>query len=250
MRPVRRVADRLLDFLLRVSNMNFGGAPFRDREDAGRRLAERLARYQGENPMIFALPRGGVPVGYEVARALKAPLEVFIARKLGAPNQPELGIGAVAQDGSRVLNESIVEKIGVSKEYIERVAAEETKEAERRFKLFRGERPEPEVRERTAILVDDGIATGVTTRAAIEALRRRDPRRLVLAVPVCAAHTAELLRQEVDELMCLEAPSDLMAIGLWYRHFEQTSDEEVIELLKRAQHEQEEGGANSPEERM
>jgi putative phosphoribosyl transferase len=250
MRPVRRVADRLLDFLLRVSNMNFGGAPFRDREDAGRRLAERLARYQGENPMIFALPRGGVPVGYEVARALKAPLEVFIARKLGAPNQPELGIGAVAQDGSRVLNESIVETIGVSKEYIERVAAEETKEAERRLKLFRGERPEPEVRERTVILVDDGIATGVTTRAAIVALRRRDPRRLVLAVPVCAAHTAESLRGEVDELVCLEAPSDLMAISIWYRHFEQTSDEEVIELLKHARREQEEGGANSPEGRM
>ena len=197
--------------------------------------------------MVLALPRGGVPVGYEVARALKAPLDVFIARKLGAPNQPELGIGAVAQDGSRVLNERIVEEIGVSEEYIERVVAEEIKEAERRFKLFRGERPEPEVRERTAILVDDGIATGVTTRAAIEALRRRDPRRLVLAVPVCATHAAELLRREVDELICLEAPSNLMAIGLWYRHFEQTSDEEVIELLERARREQEERGANGSE---
>ena len=199
--------------------------------------------------MVLALPRGGVPVGYEVARALKAPLDVFIARKLGAPNQPELGIGAVAHDGSRVLNERIVEEIGVSEEYIERVAAEETKEAERRIKLFRGERPEPEVRERTAILVDDGIATGVTTRAAIEALRRRDPRRLVLAVPVCATHAAELLRREVDELICLEAPSNLMAIGLWYRYFEQTSDEEVIDLLERARREQEERGANGSEGR-
>ena len=199
--------------------------------------------------MVLALPRGGVPVGYEVARALKAPLDVFIARKLGAPNQPELGIGAVAQDGSRVLNERIVEEIGVSEEYIERVAAEEIKEAERRFKLFRGERPEPEVRERTAILVDDGIATGVTTRAAIVALRRRDPRRLVLAVPVCATQAAESLRREVDELICLEAPSNLMAIGLWYRHFEQTSDEEVVELLERARREQEERGANGSEER-
>ena len=188
-------------------------------------------------------------MGYEVARALKAPLDVFIARKLGAPNQPELGIGAVAQDGSRVLNERIVEEIGVSEEYIERVAAEETKEAERRLKLFRGERPEPEVRERTAILVDDGIATGVTTRAAIDALRRRDPRCLVLAVPVCATHAAESLRREVDELICLEAPSNLMAIGLWYRHFEQTSDEEVIELLERARREQEERGANGSEGR-
>jgi putative phosphoribosyl transferase len=220
---------------------------FRDRKDAGRRLAERLARYRGEDSVVLALPRGGVPVGYEVARALKAPLDVFIARKLGAPNQPELGIGAVAQDGSRVLNERIIEEIGVSEEYIERVAAEEIKEAERRIKLFRGERPKPEVRERTAILVDDGIATGVTTRAAIEALRRRDPRRLVLAVPVCATHAAESLRREVDKLICLEAPSNLMAIGLWYRHFEQTSDEEVIELLERARREQEERGANGSE---
>ena len=250
MLPLWRVADRLLDFLLRVSNMNFGGAPFRDREDAGRQLAVRLARYQGENPMIFALPRGGVPVGYEVARSLKAPLEVFIARKLGAPYQPELGIGAVAQDGLRVLNEEIIREIGISEEYIERIAAEETKEAERRLKLFRGERSEPAVRQRTAILVDDGIATGVTTRAAIEALRRRDPRRLVLAVPVCAAQTDESLRTEVDELICLQAPSDLMAIGLWYRNFEQTSDEEVIELLERARREQEERDANSPERRM
>jgi putative phosphoribosyl transferase len=249
MRLVRRVADRLLDFLLRVSNMNFGGASFRDRENAGRRLAERLAPYQSENPVIFALPRGGVPVGYEVARALKAPLEVFIARKLGAPSQPELGIGAVAQDGTLVLNERIVEAIGVSEEYIERVVAEETKEAKRRLKLFGGERPEPKVRERTAILVDDGIATGVTTWAAIAALRRRDPRRLVLAVPVCAAHTVESLRGEVDELICLEAPSDLMAISIWYRDFEQTSDKEVIELLERARSEQEERDTNSPEGR-
>src|SRR3990170_8208784 len=139
MRLVRRVADRLLDFLLRVSNMNFGGAPFRDREDAGRRLAERLARYQSENPVIFALPRGGVPVGYEVARALKAPLDVFIARKLGAPNQPELGIGAVAQDGTLVLNESIVEAIGVSEEYVQCIAVEEIGEARRRLKLFRAD---------------------------------------------------------------------------------------------------------------
>ncbi len=140
----------------------------------------------------------------------------------------------------RVLNERLVREIGVPEAYIGRVAAEETEEAKRRLKLFRGDRPEPEVRERTAILVDDGIATGVTTRAAIEALRRRDLRRLVLAVPVCAARTAESLRREVDELICLEAPSNLMAIGLWYQNFEQTSDEEVIELLEGARREQEE----------
>jgi len=249
MPPLRRVASGLLGFLLRVLNMNFGEAPFRDREDAGRRLAERLARYRDEDLVVLALPRGGVPVGYEVARALKAPLDVFIARKLGAPNQPELGIGAVAQDGTLVLNDHI-EEIGVSEEYVRRIAAEEMEEARRRLKLFRADRPEPEVRERTTILVDDGIATGVTTWAAIEALRRRGPRRLVLAVPVCAAQPAESLRQEVDELICLEAPSDLMAIGLWYRHFEQTSDEEVIELLERARREQEEErDANDPDRR-
>ncbi len=230
--------------------MNFGEAPFRDRKDAGRQLAEQLDRYRDEDPVVLALPRGGVPVGYEVARALKAPLDVFIARKLGAPNQPELGIGAVAQDGARVLNERIVRQISASEEYIERIAAEETAEAERRLKLFRGEgHPEPKVRERTAILVDDGVATGVTTRAAIQALQRRNPRRLVLAVPVCAAQTAELLRQEVDELICLQTPSDLVAIGLWYQNFEQTSDEEVIELLERARREQEERSANGPDRR-
>jgi predicted phosphoribosyltransferase len=222
---------------------------FRDREDAGRRLAELLTRYRDEDPVVLALPRGGVPVGYEVARALNAPLDVFIARKLGAPHQPELGIGAVAQDGTLVLNERVVEALGVSEEYVQRIAVEEIEEARRRLKLFRTDRREPEVRERTAILVDDGIATGVTTWAAIVALRQRNPRRLVLAVPVCAAQPAELLRQEVDELICLQAPSDLVAIGLWYRDFEQTSDEKVIELLERARSEQEERGTNSPEGR-
>ncbi len=215
--------------------MRYGEAPFRDREDAGRRLAERLNQFRDEDPIVLALPRGGVPVGYEIARALNAPLDVFIARKLGAPRRPEFGIGAVAQGGLRVLNPEAVRALEVSKEYIERVAAEETAEIERRLRLLRGDRPEPEVRERTTILVDDGLATGVTARAAIEALRRRNPKRLILAVPVCAEQTAELIRSEVDELVCLEAPSNLMAISLWYQHFEQVSDEKVIELLKAAQ---------------
>ncbi len=189
--------------------------------------------------MVLALPRGGVPVGYEVARALHAPLDVFIARKLGAPNRPELGIGAVAQGGTRILNVRTVQDLGVSEEYIERITSEETAEIERRLRLLRGDRPEPEVRGRTVILVDDGLATGVTAYAAIQALLRRAPRSLVLAVPVCAAQTAEAIRLEVDELVCLKAPSNLMAISLWYRNFEQTSDEEVIELLERARREQE-----------
>jgi predicted phosphoribosyltransferase len=211
--------------------------PFRDREDAGRRLAERLSRHRDEHPVVFALPRGGVPVGYEISRALGVPLEVFVARKLGAPGQPEFGIGAVSVGGVRILNEDVVRRLGIPDDYLEKITERETAEVERRLRHFRGDRPEPEVRGRTAILVDDGLATGVTARAAVKALRRLEPRHLILAAPVCAAQTAELLNLEVDELVCLEAPPDLGAIGFWYRDFSQTSDEEVIELLESARHE-------------
>ena len=226
------------------------GGSFRDREDAGRRLAERLTGYRGESPVVLALPRGGVPVGYEISHSLGAPLDVFLSRKLGAPGHEEFGIGAVAQGGVRVLNERAVEALEIPEEYIERTAKEETEEIERRLRLLRGDRPEPEVGGQTAILVDDGLATGVTARAAVEALRQRNPVRLILAVPVCAAKAAELLRSEVDELICLERPSNLMAISLWYQDFYQVEDEEVIELLECAQREQqEERSASDPEER-
>ena len=221
----------------RLLRMLQGELPFEDREDAGRRLAERLARYRDERPVVFALPRGGVPVGYEISRSLGAPLDVFVARKLGAPGQPEFGIGAVAPGGVRVLNGNVVERLGIPADYLEAVTRKETAEVERRLRHFRGGLPEPEVRGRTVILVDDGLATGVTARAAVEALRRLGPRRLVLAAPVCAAQTAEQLGPEVDELVCLAAPPDLGAIGFWYRNFEQTSDEEVIGLLERARRE-------------
>ncbi|MCA1688262.1 MAG: dienelactone hydrolase family protein [Actinobacteria bacterium] len=220
-----------------------GASPFRDREDAGRRLAERLSRFRGERPVVFALPRGGVPVGYEISRSLEVPLEIFVARKLGAPGQPEFGIGAVAPGGVRILNDDVVRRLGIPDDYVERITERETAEVERRMRLFRGDRPEPEVRGRTVILVDDGLATGVTARAAVKALRRLEPRLLVLAAPVCAAQTAELLGPEVDELVCLETPPDLGAIGFWYRDFSQTSDEEVIELLERARREHEERAA-------
>jgi putative phosphoribosyl transferase len=219
--------------------MFYGQPPFEDREDAGRRLAGRLLGYRDERPVVFALPRGGVPVGYEVARTLGAPLEVFVARKLGAPGQPEFGIGAVAAGGVRVLNEEVVRRLGIPEDYVEHVTQQETAEVERRLRHFRGERLEPGVRDRTAILVDDGLATGVTARAAIKALRLREPRRLVLAVPVCAAQTADLISPEVDEIVCLESPSDLGAIGFWYKDFSQVPDEEVIELLDRARSEPE-----------
>ena len=193
--------------------------------------------------MVFALPRGGVPVGYEISRSLGAPLDVFVSRKLGAPGQPEFGIGAVASGGVRILNEDVVGRLGIPDDYVEYITARETAEVERRLRYFRGERPEPDVGGRTAILVDDGLATGVTARAAVEALRLRRPERLVLAAPVCAAQTAELFRPRVDELVCLEFPSTLGAIGFWYRNFDQTSDEEVVELLERARSERSEKGS-------
>jgi putative phosphoribosyl transferase len=220
-----------------------GFPPFEDRRDAGRRLAGKLVRFRDERPVVFALPRGGVPVGYEISRSLGAPLDVFVSRKLGAPDQPEFGIGAVAAGGVRVLNEDVVRRLGITEDYVERITAQEIAEVGRRLRYFRGKRPEPKVGGRTAILVDDGLATGVTARAAVEALRLRGPRRLVLAAPVCAAQTVNLLMPRVDELVCLECPPDLGAIGFWYRNFEQTSDEEVVELLERARSERSEKGS-------
>ena len=173
-------------------------------------------------------------MGYEISRFLGAPLDVFVSRKLGAPDQPEFGIGAVAAGGVRVLNEDVVRRLGITADYVERITAQEIAEVGRRLRYFRGERPEPEVAGRTAILVDDGLATGVTAHAAVEALRLKRPGQLVLAAPVCAAQTVETLKPRVDELVCLQSPTDLGAIGFWYRNFEQTSDEEVVELLERA----------------
>lgn len=208
---------------------------FEDRGDAGRRLAERLAPYADERPVVFALPRGGVPVGAEISRSLGVPLEVIVSRKLGAPGQPEFGIGAVAPGGVRILNERAVWALGIEEDYLDRISARESAEVERRLRLFRGEgRPYPDLDGRTAILVDDGLATGVTARAALLTLRRLNPRRLVLAVPVCASQTAELLRPETDDLICLLAPPDLEAIGLWYRNFDQVPDREVVRLLEEA----------------
>ncbi|AHY47543.1 putative phosphoribosyltransferase [Rubrobacter radiotolerans] len=206
--------------------------PFRDRREAGARLAELLGEYRDKSPVVFALPRGGVPVGAEVASALGAPLDVIVARKLGAPGQPELGIGAVAPGGVRVLNESAIKRLGIPESYLKSVTERELREVERRLRLFREGRPEPDVRGKTAILVDDGLATGVTVFAAIAYLRPRGPKSIVLAVPVCAAQTAERIRPEVDRLVCLETPSDLGAIGFWYRDFEQVPDEAVISGLR------------------
>jgi putative phosphoribosyl transferase len=209
---------------------------FSDRVDAGQQLAQRLVQYRDKNPLILALPRGGVVVGFEIASALEAPLDVIIARKLGAPGMPEFGIGAIAPGGVLVLDEHTTHLLGISKEQIDLIASRERKEMDRRINRYRGGRPMPEVQNRTVILVDDGIATGVTARAAIQAILQQKPHWLVLAVPVCAPDTARLLKTEVDDFVCIEKPSDFRAISLWYANFQQTSDEEVISLLNRVWH--------------
>jgi putative phosphoribosyl transferase len=208
---------------------------FQDRADGGRVLAERLGRYAGRDDLlVLALPRGGVPVGYEVARALDAPLDVFVVRKLGVPGHEELAMGAIASGGVRVLNEDVVRGIGIADEVIDRVAEAEQRELERREWQYRGDRPSAAVRDQTVILVDDGLATGSTMRAAVAALRRLGPNRIVVAVPVAARPTCEELREEADEVVCAEMPEPFYAVGLWYRDFSQTSDAEVDELLERA----------------
>ena len=208
---------------------------FRDRHDAGRRLAARLSSYAGRGDVcVLALPRGGVPVGYEVARALGAPLDLFLVRKLGVPGHEELAMGALASGGVRVLNERVVSQLRVPPAAIEHVAAREGQELERRERAYRGDRPPPRVRGRTVILVDDGLATGSTMRAAAEALKALHPARLVVAVPVAAAETCHELRAEVDEVVCDLTPEPFYAVGLWYEDFSQTTDDEVRELLARA----------------
>ena len=207
---------------------------FEDRRDAGRILAQQLRRYRDENPVVLGLPRGGVVVGYEIARSLHAPLDVVVARKLGAPGNPEFGIGAIAPGGARVLDERAIRELGITEAQLERLIVAETEEMERRLRLYRGDRPLPDIRNRTVILVDDGLATGVTARAAIISLRRQHPSHLIVAIPVCASETTGRLQTEVDALICASVPHNFQAVGLWYRHFDQTTDQEVIDLLARA----------------
>jgi putative phosphoribosyl transferase len=208
---------------------------FRDRTEAGRFLAEELKSY-AERPdvLVLALPRGGLPVAFEVAKALKAPLDIFLVRKLGVPGQEELAMGAIATGGVRVLNEEMVEDLHLSDEVIDEVAAREQLELERRERTYRGDRPAQEVRGRTVILIDDGLATGSSMRAAAVALRARQPARLIVAAPVAAPQTCDELRGEVDEVICTFTPDPFHAVGLWYEDFSQTSDEEVRDLLAQA----------------
>jgi putative phosphoribosyl transferase len=207
---------------------------FPDRRDAGRQLGRLLLRYRDAAPAVLALPRGGVPVGYEVARALGAPLDVLVARKIGAPSQPELGIGAIASGGVIVLDERTLAALGVTEAELEAIVARETAEMERRLARYRGDRPPPELRDRTVVVVDDGLATGVTARAAVASVRLEEPRAVVLAVPVAAHESARAFGALVDDLVAVIMPHDFRAVGLWYEDFEQTSDEEVLDLLDRA----------------
>ncbi len=204
---------------------------FRDRLDAGRRLAARLLPLAAERPVVVGLPRGGVPVAGEVAAALRAPLEILAVRKLGAPHNPEYGIGAIAEDGTRVFDAEALAVLGINGGVLDSIVARETAELRRRVTAYRGDRPAMELGDRTVVVVDDGVATGVTDTAALRAVRRRGPRRLVLAVPVCAPDSAARLRGEADEVVCLAEPPQLYGVGQWYRDFSQVSDQEVISAL-------------------
>jgi len=207
---------------------------FPNRAEAGRLLAEKLEKYAGRDDVIvLGLPRGGVPVAYEVARKLSVPLDVFIVRKLGVPGFEELAVGAIASGGVRVLNEDVMRALPNAKEIIESVTARETAELERREQSYRDGRPAPELRDRVVILVDDGLATGATMRAAVAALRQRGVAKIVVAAPVGAPDTCREFEEEVDEIVCATAPEFFQAVGQYYEDFSQTSDEEVRELLVR-----------------
>lgn len=221
---------------------------FRNRMDAGRQLAALLTHYRAESPLVLGLPRGGMPVAYEVARTLGAPLDVWVVRKVGAPGQPELGLGAVAEGGALFLDRGMMRSLGFSETEVMQAAEREADEVTARVARFRGAHPAPELQGRTVILVDDGVATGGTVRAAVRALRERRPGRIVLAVPVGAVESLDALRPEVDDIVCVHPAEFMMAVGEFYDDFRQTSDDEVQELLARGRGQHLEPG--SPEAAM
>lgn len=210
---------------------------FRDREDAGVQLAAQLSRYADDpKVVVLGLPRGGVPVAYQVARRLKAPLDIFVVRKLGVPGHRELAMGAIASGGVRVMNPDVVDALRISEPMIAAVAAQEQIELERQQRAYRGDLPFPDLAGRTAIVVDDGLATGSTMRAAVKALRQMQPARIVVAAPVAAAETFRTLAAEADEVVCVSTPEQFQAVSMWYQEFSQTSDEEVRSLLESSAH--------------
>lgn len=217
--------------------MTAAAMTFRDRRDAGQRLAEALQGLRNRRPVVLAIPRGGIVVGYEVARALDAPLDVVVPRKLRAPYNPELAIGAVAHDGSVYLDTPVAGTLKVPDEYLKEEIAYQLEEIRRRMRLYRGDRPPPDLSGRVAIVVDDGIATGSTMIAALRATRAAGPATLVAAVPVAPPEGVESLRREADDVVCLATPMMFYAVGQFYDDFAQTSDEEVIALLRRREQE-------------
>ena len=209
--------------------------PYRDRREAGRVLAEHLREYaHRDDVLVLALPRGGVPVAYEVAEALDVPLDVMIVRKLGTPMQPELAMGAIASGGARVLNHDVINMLGITAADVEEVAQREREELLRREEHYRGTRDEPDITDRSVILIDDGLATGSTMLAAVRALRQQDPATIVVAVPVAPPQVCRALDREVDEVVCAATPESFGGVGRWYRDFSQTTDEEVRRYLQLA----------------
>lgn len=232
---------RRLEDLIRTAKINgdlvlcgvVGVKTFINRVEAGKELASKLRDFAGSNnAIVLAIPRGGVVVGYEVAHTLKVPLDVIIPRKLGAPSNPELAIGAVTEDGTTILDEQLVNYLGVSKAYIEEESRRQREEISRRLRLYRGDVPYPNLRNRSVIIVDDGVATGSTIRAALDSLRKRGAKTVVIAVPVGPLSTIRELQRKADRVVCLSTPEDFYAIGQFYSDFNQTPDEEVIALLK------------------
>lgn len=212
---------------------------FRDRSDAGKYLATKLSQYkERKDVLVLALPRGGVPVAFEVAQALRVPMDIFLVRKLGVPGHEELAMGAIATGGVRVLNEDTIDYLGIPSDVIDSIAATELKELQRRERVYRGKRPQPNVKGKAVILIDDGLATGSTIRAAAQALRRQQPARIIVAVPVSAPQTCDEYRIGVDEIICAVTPEPFLGVGRWYLDFSQTTDEEVRDLLQGARAEE------------
>jgi putative phosphoribosyl transferase len=208
---------------------------FNDRVDAGRKLAKKLSKYANRSDvLILALPRGGVPVAFEVAKELNVKMDVFIVRKLGVPGNEELAMGAIASDNIRVLNEDVIRSFQIPERVIDKVAENELRELERREHAYRGDRPKPEIKGMTVILIDDGLATGATMRAAAAALKTKNPAKIVVAVPTAARDTCEFFGREVDEVICVATPEPFYGVGAWYEDFSQTTDKEVCELLDKA----------------
>lgn len=208
---------------------------FADRKDAGEKLAQKLSEYtSADNVVVLGLPRGGVPVAYEVAKAIRSPMDIFLVRKLGVPGQEELAMGAIASGGVRVLNDSLIDQLSITDKMLASVAAQEQQELERRERVYRGDNPHVELTDKKAILVDDGIATGASMKAAIEALRAHKPEKIIVAVPVSPPDTYMEIKEQVDEIVCIDTPQPFYGVGMWYDDFSQTTDEEVKEYMNQA----------------